>query len=331
MSRSMNTAISGMLADQTKLDVIANNITNSSTTAFKTSKVNFSDTLYQETQSASGPSTNTGGINGKSIGLGSQVSGIDKIMTTGNMEATQRTLDLMVNGNGYFITTEGQTGDSLVVNATHGLGAATGVNNTYYTRDGNLKVDKDGNLITSKGYRVMGYYATGISSTLAGGIDTTTVAVKDASTTAYTNAALTALIIPKSVKVGSGTEEVSGCAISTDGTITVTTASGTYPVGQIAMANFVNPEGLKDLGGNYVQPTTNSGDPVIKSSKTLLSGSTDNSGTFGPINSGYLEASNVDLTTEFASMITTTKAFQAASKMITNGGELLDTIVGLVR
>ena len=62
-----------------------------------------------------------------------------------------------------------------------------------------------------------------------------------------------------------------------------------------------------------------------------VAAATSNSGAYGAVRQGYLEASNVDLTEQFTDMISATKAFQAASKMISNGDEILTTITGLVR
>lgn len=335
MSRAMNTAITAMKANQTKLDVISNNIANSSTTAFKSSTVNFADTLYQASAAASAPTANTGGTNAQEIGLGANVSSIDKLMSQGNAESTGRTLDAMVDGDGYFIVTKGSADESLGVtdNALDSTANSGTTYDTQYTRDGNFHVDKSGNLVTSNGYRVMGYY-TGEAQYAVGTDGAITVDVSastDPDTTTYATDALTPLVIPSTVTTANGTEAVSNFSIGSDGVITITTGSGsTYAIGQMAMANFTNPEGLEDTGNNFVKESTNSGTAQIMSSKSV-DPTTSNSGSFGSIKSGYLEASNVDLTTEFANMITTSKSFQAASKMITNEGEMLDTVIGLIR
>ncbi len=338
-TRAMDTAITAMKANQTKLDVISNNIANSSTTAFKTSTVNFADTLYQASAGASAPTANTGGTNAKEVGLGANISSIDKLMSQGNAESTGRTLDNMIDGDGYFIVTKGAVDESIPV-TTNALGDGTGVFDTQFTRDGNFHLDENGNLVTSNGYRVMGYYSGGTSGTdtpitadtTTGIISVDGTKLADPDTTKYDNTKLQPLVIPTTVKTSSGTEAVTGFSIGSDGVITITTASKkSYAIGQVAMASFTNPEGLEDTGNNFVTQSTNSGTALIRSCKTLPSGETDNSGSFGSVKSGYLEASNVDLTTEFANMITTSKSFQAASKMITNEGDILDTVIGLVR
>lgn len=337
-TRAMDTAITAMQANQTKLDVISNNIANSSTTAFKTSTVNFADTLYQVSEGSSAPTANTGGTNAREVGLGANVSSIDKLMSQGNMESTGRTLDTAIDGDGYFIVTKGTIDQQMTVtnNALTGSDTAGTTADINYTRDGNFHLDKDGNLVTSNGYRVMGYYALNVSNSATGitaGTSGTGIVSADDPTQAFTNNALTPLAIPNQVYVGNSAnpQQVSGFNIGSDGVVTVQTSTGTYAVGQIAMANFTNPEGLQDQGNNYLKEAPNSGKAIIMDSKTPASTTSNNSSTFGSVRSGYLEASNVDLTTEFANMITTSKSFQAASKMITNESDILDTVIGLVR
>ncbi|WP_297416943.1 flagellar hook-basal body complex protein [Clostridium sp.] len=342
MLRSMYSAISGMKAEQTKLDVVANNIANVSTTAFKTSKVNFSDTLYQSMSSASAPGTNLGGVNGKSVGLGARVSSINKLMSNGNSLTTGRTLDLDVDGNGYLVVTKGTTSGAINLNSSDNTiaSANTNVSQTLFTRNGNLSLDENGNLVTSDGYRVMGYYATADSNggavteqpnSTTGVLEITGTANPDYTITYGTT--LQPLAIPNSIKDSSGNSvTIQSISIGQDGVITATLSGGTKTVlGQVAMANFKNPEGLEDLGNSYQNASTSSGPAIIRTSATPTSGATDNSGAYGKIQSGYLEASNVDLTEQFTDMITATRAFQAASKMISNGDEILQTITGLVR
>ena len=102
-------------------------------------------------------------------------------------------------------------------------------------------------------------------------------------------------------------------------------------LGQIAMASFKNPEGLTAVGGNLLNISSNSGEAVIRSGIGSNSLTDDNSTGYGDLIQGCLEGSNVDLTEQFTDMITATRSFQAASKMITTGDEILQTITGLMR
>ena len=142
MMRSLFSAVSGLKAHQTKMDVIGNNIANVNTVAFKSQSVTFSDVYYQTTQTASGPSSDgsKGGTNAKQIGLGSTVASISTAITSqGATERTDNTWDVCLSGNSFFI----------INNA----------GSTYFTRAGDFKIDTNGALVTSGGCNVMGWYA----------------------------------------------------------------------------------------------------------------------------------------------------------------------------
>lgn len=140
MMRSLGSAVAGLKVHQTRMDVIGNNISNVNTVGFKSSKVNFSDILYQTTQKASGASATSGtaGTNAKQIGLGSSVASITtNIAGTGGSERTDGALDLMINGDNFFVVNNGAQ--------------------NYFTKDGSFKIDEAGNLCTSYGCKVMGW------------------------------------------------------------------------------------------------------------------------------------------------------------------------------
>ena len=169
MLRSLYSGISGMKVNQTKLDVIGNNISNVSTTAFKYSRTRFQDMLSQSVTDAMSPSTNLGGINPSQAGLGVKLAGIDTIVSQGNMQSTSRSLDVAIDGEGYFMVGKGPTifeDNSIQVNhqpGTHTISNESLTNSKMqinYTRDGSFTLDSDGNLLTSDGYRVLGYSLT---------------------------------------------------------------------------------------------------------------------------------------------------------------------------
>lgn len=136
MLRSLFSGVSGMKSNQTKMDVIGNNIANVNTTAFKGSRVIFKDMLSQNMQGASAPTTTTGGTNAKQVGLGVSVASIDTDMSQGTLQPTSRATDLAIQGNGFFIVSNGV--------------------DTRYTRDGSFTLDKNGDLVTSEGLHVQG-------------------------------------------------------------------------------------------------------------------------------------------------------------------------------
>ncbi|ACL22133.1 protein of unknown function DUF1078 domain protein [Desulfitobacterium hafniense DCB-2] len=103
MLRSLYSAISGLKNHQIKMDVVGNNIANVNTTGFKRSRVTFSTMLSQTMKGAGSPSANQGGTNPAQVGLGSMVSSIDQIMTTGSSQNTGKSTDAMINGRGFFV------------------------------------------------------------------------------------------------------------------------------------------------------------------------------------------------------------------------------------
>lgn len=139
MPRALWTGASGMAAQQTNVDVIANNIANVNTTGFKRQRANFQD-LYYDVAVAPGARANDLGANptGTQIGTGVKLSGTPRIFTTGNIEVTGNATDLAIDGDGFFQV-------SLPDGAT-----------TAYTRAGDFRFDANGNLVTPDGYLVPG-------------------------------------------------------------------------------------------------------------------------------------------------------------------------------
>ncbi|MBS5982610.1 flagellar hook-basal body complex protein [Clostridium butyricum] len=379
MLRCMYSGISGMKVNQQKLDVIGNNIANVGTTAFKSSRAEFSDMLYQNAGVATSPTSNKGGTNAKQVGLGAKLASIDKVMSQGNALSTGRTLDACVDGEGYFVVGNGlvdYTGAGTTVTKDGELIGGDGMS-INYTRDGNFQLDYEGNLVTSDGYRIMGYPLTATQPKT--GTDTVppsgapadggSISNKEVTKTGidsvepgsavYVDAdgvlkaasdTLQPLRIPDSVFVpGDATaapptedswQKVKSFTIGKDGVITAVLAnSKRTALGQVAMASFKNPAGLTAVGGNLYEVSANSGPVLVKTSVnidkkadgTADTTNFDNSKGFGDIIQGCLEASNVDLTEQFTDMITATRSFQASSKMITTGDEILQTITGLMR
>lgn len=140
MLRSLYSGISGLRSHQQMLDVTGNNIANVNTVGFKSSSTVFQDTLSQMTQGAGGPQTGIGGTNPAQIGLGVQVAGVSTNFAQGSAQATGKATDLMISGDGFFVTRLG--------------------NDTVYTRAGAFDFDADGRLVTADGKIVQGYPAT---------------------------------------------------------------------------------------------------------------------------------------------------------------------------
>jgi flagellar hook protein FlgE len=120
---------------------------------------------------------------------------------------------------------------------------------------------------------------------------------------------------------GFTTGRLSGLDISDDGLVKATYTNGqSTPLGKIALANFPNPQGLKQIGNTAWRETIDSGEVLAGEAGT---------GSFGLIQSGALEASNIDLTKELVSLITAQRNFQANSKAIETNNAITQTIINL--
>lgn len=143
MMRSLFSGVAGLKTHQTRMDVIGNNIANVNTVGFKASSANFKDMFYQNISSATGPdaATGTAGTNAKQIGLGSQIASITTNITEpGGTSATNRALDLAINGDSFLIVKSG--------------GA------TYFSKAGALNVDEQGTLYSlTNGATIQGWMA----------------------------------------------------------------------------------------------------------------------------------------------------------------------------
>lgn len=159
MMRSLWSGVSGLKVHQTKLDVIGNNIANVNTIGFRGSTVNFADVYYQTTKSASGPNANTGaaGTNAMQIGLGSNVAAISVDLSgTGATNRTDRGMDIMINGDAFFVVRSG------------------GV--TCFTKAGALDVDANGMLYcTTNGASVLGWGVDANGNIRKDAVDTLTL------------------------------------------------------------------------------------------------------------------------------------------------------------
>ncbi|MFA0815032.1 MAG: flagellar hook protein FlgE [Anaerofustis sp.] len=117
--------------------------------------------------------------------------------------------------------------------------------------------------------------------------------------------------------------ELKNIAIGVDGTITGTDTNGeVVPIGQICLATVPNPAALIEEGNSYFSAVNNTGE---------ITYSAAGEGVTGQLTAGGLEMSNVDLSTEFANMIITQRGFQANSRIITVGDEMLEELVNMKR
>lgn len=330
MIRGMYAGISGMKSQQTKLDVIGNNLANVGTTGFKSSRVVFKDMLYQNSSNAVGASNNLGGSNAKQVGLGVSVGSIDRIMGQGMMQPTGRALDVAMDGEGFFMVAKGpvahQDGEITLDNGTI---EDAGGREIFYTRDGSLSLDSEGYLVTSSGERVLGYSMVG-DGVEGMDADGTINFISSEDPNLKADDGLKTLKIPDYVKMEDDSmRKVMSYSIGKDGLITAVVEGGEVAVlGQLATASFKNPEGLEAVGNNMYLNSSNSGAPLVSSG---FGAPEDEVRTNGDIVQGMLEMSNVDIAEQFTDLIVTSRAFQASSKIISTSDEILQDVVNLKR
>lgn len=132
MFRALHTAASGMVAQQTNLDNVANNLANASTTGFRRRRLQFQDLMYQSVVMPGSATTQQTVSSGLQVGLGTRSAATEVIHNQGDFTSTGNPLDLTIQGNGFFQVKlpNGETG---------------------YTRSGNFQMDSQGNVVTSDG------------------------------------------------------------------------------------------------------------------------------------------------------------------------------------
>ena len=247
----------GLSAQDKKLTSLSNNLSNVATTGFKRDRVVFQDLLYQIYRQPGGNSTQDTLLpSGMQMGTGVRTVGTQKVFSQGALQTTEETLDVAINGRGFFQIT-----------MPDGTAA--------YTRDGQFQLSAEGQLVTTDGLIV----APGISIPI----------------------------------------NASTVTIGTDGTVTAVVAGETAStqVGNLTLVDFVNPSGLQAMGGNLFRETVASGSPQE---------STPGTNGLGSLEQGLLENSNVDVVEELVNMITTQRAYEMNSRVISTADQMLQFI-----
>ncbi len=392
-----NSALSGLRAATTDLQVTGNNVANSGTYGFKQSRAEFSDLFVS-------------GVPGIQVGNGVQVTGISQEFTQVGFSVTGNPYDMAINGDGFFVLKgvsnsapkftragnftvdrEGyittQQGDRL-----QGFGAADGtitatvdsvvipkdtapptptstinmkmnfysgesvlglpfdkddpktyntrasveafdslgeshVLNTYFVKTADntwdVHVESDGTIIGSGdiNFGTDGTYqtSTGLSALLwtpgNGAATNQSLEFDLSNTTQYGSDTLV-----KSIQSdGNSSGNPSGVSIDKDGMISVSYSNGDIKtIGQVALAQFDNPNGLFAAGNTSWGETNDSGRPLINAANSI-----------GAVKSGALEDSNVDLTEQLVRLITAQRTFQANAQSIRAGDTLTQTIINI--
>lgn len=140
MLRSLFTGLTGLRSSQLGMDVIGNNIANVNTVGFKSSRATFKEMLLQTIRSASSGGDGVGGLDPMQVGLGVALGSIDRNMNQGVPMVTNRDTDLSIEGDGWFILSDGS--------------------GNYYSRAGNFTIDYNGYVVSPfNGYRLQGLSA----------------------------------------------------------------------------------------------------------------------------------------------------------------------------
>ena len=277
MIRSLNAGVSGIHQFQGRLDVIGNNIANSSTVGFKAGRADFGDAFSQSLNSSGGQ-----------VGSGVATSSIRNLFNQGAVTRSESDTDLAIQGEGYFMVKDPVSGE------------------LFATRAGNFRKNNDGYLVTDNGYRLQGYSDGGLSTVGDLRVDAT-----GAPEEAADNATLNDFVVTAS------------------GVIEARLSDGTKFIrGQVLLQNFRDPQALLKEGNNLYSGIAAAGPLGGAESPTMAP---PGSAGLGSIQGNALEASNVDLTNEFANLITTQRGFQASARIITTSDEILQEIVNLKR
>ncbi len=402
MNRALFAGLAGTMNNQTRLDIIGNNLANSNTIGFKQSRVTFRDTYYQTLRSGCGSSANSGAVNPIQVGSGNALASVQTLYTQGSLGTTGQALDAAVEGAGMFVLSDGDT--------------------QYFTRDGTFALDDTYTLVSAhNGMRVRGWLADGgvidttqplsdlqfqMGQMTAGDVSTEVTmggnlsadaAVGDSIVTSIdvydSLGAAHELIITMTNNAADNTYDVEVVCAGTTATGQITFdglgvldsgspinvsftpgggATGPQAVdvdfsaitqlahdadavariqngrpaasltdvilqengiivgayndgrqvimGRIALAAFANPAGLERTGNNLYKAGSATGE--------ILIGAADSGGR-GRVVAQALELSNVDLTEAFVDMISTQRAFQASTRVISAADKLLEEVMRL--
>ena len=255
----MNSALwvskTGLSAQDTALRAISNNLANVGTVGFKKDRAVFEDLVYQINQQPGANSSQDSNLpSGIQLGTGVRVASTQKQFSIGSLQNTERSLDLAIEGRGFFQITlpDGSVG---------------------YTRTGSFALNENGDLVSSQGYT-----------------------------------------LEPAVNVPQGSTSLT---ISRDGIVSAVSNGVSTQVGNLQLADFVNPGGLEAIGGNLYRETVASG-------AALQSGPGQNG--IGQVAQGMLEASNVSVVEEMVNMVATQRAYEMNARVVSTADQMLQYI-----
>jgi flagellar hook protein FlgE len=323
---TMGSGISALKTFVKGLEVIGNNIANVNTTGFKGADAKYSDSFSNLLQRSSPTPPGGQGSNSPAVQIGTGVSlaGITTNFSQGSLASTGKTTDLGISGNGFFRVRDVQNSREFV------------------TRSGDFRVDDQGYLVTQQGFRVQGladgaidYAATDVAGVLTytptttnaatvGDIQLTVALTVGSGLTNSTGGSFT------NAQVEAGAPTLRSFSIDQYGNAVAFMSDGSsFTKGKVLLQDFRDASGLTKEGSNLFSGFESAG----AMGGMTLTAANNSAGTngLGRIQSGSLELSNVDLTEQFSSLITTQRSFQAGSRLITVSDTILEDIVNLKR
>ena len=260
MLRSLWTSASGMIAQQTNLDVVTHNLANVNTQGYKKRRADFEDLLYQVWREPGTPiEPNSMVPTGVQVGLGTRVTATPSFMTQGNFQITDNPLDWAIAG-------QTMAGENAFFQVTLPDGTIA------YTRAGAWQVDGDGQIVSEDG-----------------------------------------LLLEPAMVVPEGAETIQ---LSPDGVVSVKMPgeAALQEIGQLELARFINPAGLRAMGDRLFLETEASGAPIVAQ---------PGDDGMPTVRQSVLEMSNVQVVEEMVGMIIAQRAYEANSKGIQTADELL--------
>lgn len=263
MLRSLWTSASGMIAQQTHLDVVTHNLANVNTQGYKKRRADFEDLMYQIYREPGAPIEGGSVVpTGVQVGLGTRVTATPSFMVQGNFQITDGPLDwAIIAENGFF---QVNLGDGVI----------------GYTRGGSWQIDDQGQIVNEDGY-----------------------------------------LLEPAITVPENAQEIQ---LSPTGVVSVRIADevALQEIGQLELARFINPAGLRAVGDRLFLETDASGAPI-----------TGQPGQDGmpQVRQNVVEMSNVQVVEEMVEMIVAQRAYEANSKGIQTADDLLRIANGLKR
>lgn len=290
--RSLWTAASGMIAQQTNVDTISNNLANVNTIGYKKETVEFKSLLYQTIQTKTTTANGEQKPIGAQVGLGTRNSAITSVFTDGNLNATGKTTDMAISGNGFFAVT-GLDGE------------------TYYTRNGSFNWAIQENTVEN------GIWVGDVSEEESEeDIRAVQLSTSDGLPVLDTDGEPIILL---------GNIETPKITIQADGTVCYPDEKNNpMPIGKkIGLYQFSNPAGLSKAGSSLYKVTAASGNAREESQSTTLKPS--------KLSQGYIEASNVQVVDEMVNLIVAQRAYEINSKAIQAADDMLQQANNLKR